>query len=160
MKNLIFALAVSLLAVVGCKKEEAATAEGDPAAKPAETAEAAGAAEAEAPAEAPTGDVNPKTGYPDDLTKKGMAFMKAMGDAVTANEADCDKVAAAWSKLQTENKGTIDMMKAYEAKVTPEQKKAFEEMHKADLEAMMGAMMPVITKCQDSDSIKKVLESM
>src|SRR5687767_14733878 len=154
-------LLIALTMVVGLsackkKKEEAKTdpaKPADPAMKPADPAGTTPDKPADKPADPPAAG-----GAIDEA--KAVATMENLGKVFAAAGKDCKKLATVIKKLAYMNKDKLIAMKDWEAKQTPEQKKAMEERYKPQMEAMMKNMMGAMQACAEDKDVEAAMKEL
>jgi hypothetical protein len=149
LRTLTIALVSLSLTFVACKKKE------DKAADPAKTADPAGkATETTKPAETAPAAAG------GDMEAKGIALFGKLGDIFAADAKDCEKLATDIKTFIGENKDLMAQLKEFDAKQTPEQKKAFDERNKGKAEEMMKKMGPAMEGCGSNANVTAAMKEM
>ncbi|MBX3156855.1 MAG: hypothetical protein KF773_12850 [Deltaproteobacteria bacterium] len=94
-----------------------------------------------------------------ELQTRGLALIVKMGDMVAGHTGDCPSLGKKLSAFMTEHKPLLDELNADEASQSPEAKKAFEDRHKAELEAFLGKVETNIKKCQGDPDVAAALSA-
>jgi len=133
---LVAALALTA-ALVGCSKEENASAPG------------AAGEKAEAQKEAPS-----------DVGELSITLTEKMADVFADNQADCDKMASSLASFIADNKDNFKKIKEAGEKQSLEEKKAFNEKYKERVDVAMKKMTPAIDACKANTKVQEAMKTM
>jgi hypothetical protein len=148
MRTLLFSLLIAVTACGGGKS----TPPADPVAKPADPPKT----DPKPPDPKAATDASGDT----ELEKKGLALLQKMGDVISTNSNNCDKLATELKQFTVDNKDTFQALKDMDKTQTKEQKEAFENRHKDEFKAFEGKIMPVVQKCQGNANVMAALQEM
>jgi hypothetical protein len=94
-----------------------------------------------------------------DYESRGTGFIEKMIGILTADEKDCDKLAADLSKFFDDTKSEVDAMKAYE-KAHPEDKEQLNKKVEAKSDKFAKVLESVGETCKDNKALEAAMTKM
>jgi hypothetical protein len=92
------------------------------------------------------------------MAEDQMVLLEKLGDLLSADKSDCDKMAVDLNRYVADNKERLSAIKAWSKGLGPEQKKALEEKYKARTETAVKKIHAGLNSCAKSKSVQDALK--